>query len=189
MDRRRELVLAAHRYLLDHGVADLSLRPLAAAVGTSARLLVYHFGSKEGLIAAVMDEVRGELQALLARALADRGARHPLLAFWQAATASRYLPELRLLFEVQVLALQNPGRYARYLADTSASWLQLIESALPAGRGAAALATLYTAVVDGLLLELLASRDLKRTSAALERFVSMLPAVQGSARRKRARRS
>lgn len=45
-------------YLIRHGVADVSLRPMAAAVGTSARLLIFHFGSRERLLVAVLDEMQ-----------------------------------------------------------------------------------------------------------------------------------
>src|SRR3982751_2586050 len=93
-------------YFLDHGVANLSLRPLAAAVGTSARMLVHHFGSKEQLIAAVMARVRAHFQQLLQQVTGKNGhdAGHVMLNFWRRATASANLPYLRLLLEVQVLA-------------------------------------------------------------------------------------
>ena len=43
--------------VVDHfvaeGMGDLSLRKIAAAIGTSHRMLLYHFGSREGLLAAV----------------------------------------------------------------------------------------------------------------------------------------
>ena len=69
-----------------------------------------------------------------------------------------------------MLALQNPKRYRRYLSGTSKSWRRLIERALPQNRAKAEIATLYNAVVDGLLLELLATGDLRRTSRALQLF-------------------
>jgi len=174
MKPRDELLRKCLRYLLAHGVANLSLRPLAEAVGTSARLLVYHFGSKEGLIAAVMDEVRAGLQASFGRMATDPEAGHPMRAFWKSATSRRRLPYLRLLFEVQVLAIQNPARYARYLADTSGSWLTAIQEALPPAARSAPVATLCAAVIDGLMLEYLATRDLRRTSAALEVFLELM---------------
>ena len=121
-------------YFLDHGVANLSLRPLAHAVGTSARMLVHHFGSKMGLIIAVMEKVRANFQSLF-EAATERTARTEaadlMLDFWQSITSRRNLPYLRLLFEVQILAIQNPRRYKRYLVDTSGSWLCVVKSILP----------------------------------------------------------
>ncbi len=66
LDRRVELLNAVTEYVLEHGLADLSLRPLARAVGTSARILLYHFGSKETLIASVLREAREREAATMA---------------------------------------------------------------------------------------------------------------------------
>jgi AcrR family transcriptional regulator len=175
-ERRRELVVRSLDYLLAHGVADLSLRPLAANVGTSARLLIYHFGSKEGLLIAAMDELRERLQASFRAVTASAGARHssPLDGFWKWATRREHLRYLTLLFEVQVLALHQPKKYARYLAHTSSSWLELIEGALPASQRSPALATLCGAVIDGLLLELLSTGDRRRTTDAIALFGELL---------------
>lgn len=140
-------------------------------------MLMHHFGSKEKLIAAVMQEAQAKLQSrfLALRQKADGADPAALLtAFWRSITRRETLPYLRLLFEVQALALQNPKRYARYLADTSGSWLRLIEPVLPRGRQRRATATLLTAVIDGLLLELLSTGDLRRTSKALDVFVAQL---------------
>lgn len=56
--RQTELLEAAYRYALDHGLADLSLRPLAAAIGSSPRVLLYLFGSKDGLVRALLARAR-----------------------------------------------------------------------------------------------------------------------------------
>jgi AcrR family transcriptional regulator len=175
-ERQQQLLNHCLDYLLEHGVAELSLRPLAAAVGTSARLLVYHFGSKEGLLIAVMDQLRERMQASFRALSADARMRrsNPLDAFWQWATRREQLRRLRLLFEVQALALHHPAKYARYLEQASASWLPLIDAALPPSRRSPALATLCAAAVDGLLLELLSSGDRRRTTAALKLFGELL---------------
>jgi AcrR family transcriptional regulator len=172
MDTRERLRRDCLRYFLRHGVANLSLRPLAAAVGTSARMLLHYFGSKEELIAEVMAEVQTRLQDAF-RELSGKGRDDDLLAkFWQVLSHRTNQPSLRLLFEVQMLALQNPKRYRRYLTSTSTSWRRLIEAALPAKRRNAADATLYNAVIDGLLLELLSTGDHRRTSRALLLFAA-----------------
>lgn len=175
--RRQELIHKSLDYFLEHGAAGLSLRPLAAATGTSARLLVYHFGSKDGLTAAVMDEVRSRLQRSFSELLTSsrRGhSRSPMQAFWSWTIQPKNIPYLRLLFEVQVLALQNPKRYAQYLEGTSASWLKLIEGSLPPSRDRRVIATLCTAVIDGLLLEYMSTGEGKRTTRALRLFDRMI---------------
>jgi AcrR family transcriptional regulator len=154
-------------------VANLSLRPLAAAVGTSARMLLHYFGSKEALIAEVMEQGQRRLQDAFKELLTGRAGApqtSPLSKFWKVLSRKENQPSLRLLFEIQMLALQNPRRYRRYLTRTSATWRGLIERALPAKQKNAAIATLYNAVIDGLLLELLSTGNLGRTSRALMIF-------------------
>lgn len=185
---REQLLQDCLAYFLRHGVAHLSLRPLAAAVGTSARMLLHYFGSKEVLIAEVMDQVHLRLQSTfeeLRREPVQPSCQHLVLIFWQALSARENRPSLRLLFEVQMLALQHPKRYRRYLTRTSASWRKLIEAALPRPRNAAATATLFNAVVDGLLLELLATDDLARTSKALQTFLDGYEPAQKTKRKPR----
>lgn len=70
--RKQELLEATIIYLLEHGLAELSLRPLAAAAGTSARLLIYHFGSKERLLVEVLETLQRRLRASFAEVLAAR---------------------------------------------------------------------------------------------------------------------
>lgn len=176
-ERREELIEKSLEYFLENGAAGLSLRPLAAAIGTSARLLIYHFGSKDGLIAAVMEELRARLQQSFSNLLTtSRGGRRrsPLQAFWSWMIQEENVRFLRLLFEVQVLALRNPSRYAHDLEGTSTSWLKLIESALPPSRDQRAMATLCVAVVDGLLMEYMSTGDAMRTTRALKLFDQLI---------------
>ncbi len=191
-ERRRELIGKALDYMVVHGVAGVTLRPLAGAIGTSARLLVYHFGSKDGLITAVMDEVRLRAQRSFAEATAKAGngaAKGAMQTFWAWTVHPRNIDYMRLLFEVQVLAIRNPATYGPYLEGTSGSWLALIEASLPPSRRNRAIATLCAAVVDGLLLEYLSTGDRRRTTRALELFGRLMkdgPLDGGSAERRTA---
>ncbi|MDQ6808489.1 MAG: TetR/AcrR family transcriptional regulator [Verrucomicrobiota bacterium] len=150
-------------------------------------MLVHHFGSKEELIAAVLEQVRTALQSSFG-ALASEAEATPsdlMVAFWEFVTAKAQTPSLRLLLEVQILAVQNPARYRRYLAETSSSWLRVIVSALPPGPNRQQTAVLCAAVIDGLLLEFLSTGNLRSTSAALRLFVARLRPGKQSPRRAR----
>jgi AcrR family transcriptional regulator len=180
--RRQELIAAALRYLLRHGLADLSLRPLAAATNTSARLLIYHFGSKEGLLAAVLDAMQAHLQASFAElAAAPRKGDQPLIkVLWRWATASEQSAYLKLLYELQVLAARNPGEYARYLKRNARNWLALVAPALPPAERTPAMATLLIAVFDGLFIEFMSTADRRRTTQALDEFIRIVRAARAS---------
>lgn len=176
-ERKQELRDAAIGYLLENGVADLSLRPLAAALGTSARLLIFHFKSKEGLLEDVLAEVQSRLQtSFVAIAGTDPAVRRhsPMKAFWLWATDKRNLPYLRLMYEVHFIAVQNPRVYARYLQQASINWVDVIQAKLPDSIRSKATATLCAAVFDGLIIELLSTGDLRRTTRALDDFIAML---------------
>ena len=53
-DRRQELLDLATDRVLEDGLIGLTLRPLAAAIGTSDRMLVYHFGSRDALVSEIV---------------------------------------------------------------------------------------------------------------------------------------
>jgi AcrR family transcriptional regulator len=180
--RKQELVEAAIGYLRDRGIADLSLRPLAAATGTSARLLIYHFGSKEGLLAEVLAALQSRLRDSFAEVLAARKGGQgepPIKVFWKWATAARNFASLKLLYELQILAAQNPETYGRYLQRNSRVWIELVQQALPAAERTAGMATLLVAVFDGLFLEYMSTGDRRRTSDALDEFIRIVRRARG----------
>jgi AcrR family transcriptional regulator len=168
--RRAQLRDAAVDYVLAHGLADLSLRPLAAAVGTSARILIYHFGSKEQLVAEALRGARRREQQLMATFWAGTPLEDPTLVMgrtWEWMTSPDNEPFLRLFFEVYGLALQDPGAYPGFLDHVVADWLKLFGSWLEDlgvdPRRAETLATAIVATSRGLLLDVLATGDRQRT--------------------------
>lgn len=181
-DRRGELLEAIVDVLLEEGIADLSLRPLAERVGTSARLLIYHFGSKEDLLAAALAQVRARI-AIALKALAQtdpsRSLGAALTRFWLWATDEPNQKYFRLLFEIDGLAMHNQLRFSIQARNESTSvWLNLIRNAeVLSGQSAAALpgrTTLIWATVAGLLQDFLTTGDRERTTAALHYFLSLI---------------
>jgi AcrR family transcriptional regulator len=176
---RREVLLdATIEYMLKHGVADLSLRPLAAKVGSKARLLIYHFGSKDSLVSEAMIVVRDRVQKAFA-AMVENGrgyaASQIIRAFWRWATSKEHERYLRLFFEVHGLALQKPARYGRYLEGAVSTWVEMMATVLPTSISLPrrrTLATLAVSSVVGLFLDYLSGGEKKRSSQALEIFAA-----------------
>lgn len=176
--RRDQLLDASIEYMLKNGVADLSLRPLAAKVGSKARLLIYHFGSKDTLVTEAMIVVRDRVQKAFA-AMVENGRGHTasqiIWAFWHWSTSRQHERYLRLFFEVHGLALQKPAQYGRYLEGAVITWVEMMAVVLPARMSLQkrrAMATLAVSTVVGLFLDYLSSGDKKRTSQALEIFAA-----------------
>lgn len=187
--RRADLLEATIEYLLDRGVADLSLRPLAAAIHSKARLLVYHFGSKDALVTEAMIAVRERVQesfSSLVRMQQQTAASEVIRAFWQWATSPKFERYLRLFFEVQGLALQKPAEYGRYLEGAVSSWVEMMGLVLPdefSLRTRRALATVAVGTTFGLLLDYLTSGEGKRTTDAIECFAEEFKVMVEHAKR------
>ena len=171
---RERLLAAAVDHALDTGIADLSLRQLAAAIGTSHRMLIYHFGSREGLLAAVTQAVEDQQRA----ALLESGTTtaHDARQSWQRLSDPQLRPQERLFFELYANALRGRPGTEGFLDGIVESWAAPVADALvKAGadeRTARADARLGVAVVRGLLLDLLATGDRAGVTEAYERFLA-----------------
>ncbi len=53
--KREKWLAAMAAHVVEHGLTTASLRPLAKAAGTSDRMLIYHFGDKDGVIGALLE--------------------------------------------------------------------------------------------------------------------------------------
>src|SRR5215510_8373962 len=165
---------AALKYLLEHGIANTSLRPMAAALGTSARILMFHFRSKEGLLQEVLEELQSRLQAsFVAMAGSGRRGMQPMKRFWLWATRAENYPYLRLMYEAQIVAIQNPSVYGRYLKRSSADWQAISLQAMSESVRSGPMATLCIAVFDGLMLELMSTGNRRNTTRALDHFIAI----------------
>jgi AcrR family transcriptional regulator len=163
-------------YLVRRGVADLSLRPMAEAVGTSARLLIFHFGSKERLLVDVLGEMQSRLQRSLNELLvAEPGESRsaPLRQFWDWALKEPNFAQLRVVYQLHILAAQDHRTYGRYLKKNSLNWLELVQVVLKPAQRSPTLATLIVAVFDGLFIEVMSTGDRRRASAAIDEFITM----------------
>jgi AcrR family transcriptional regulator len=176
--RRDELLELAYRYALEHGVADLSLRPLAAAVGSSPRVLLFLFGSKAGLVQALLARAREDELALLDRA--RRMAAHPpdnadplaiTAEVWAWLAADEHRSLLKLWVEGYARSLIEPGGpWGGFAAATVADWLEVLGETTPD----TVLRTLLLAVLRGAMLDLLATGDVERVSGAVSRQLELL---------------
>ena len=178
--RKQELLEAAYKYVLGTGLADMSLRPLAREIGSSPRVLLFLFGSKEGLVRAILARARADELAFLAQARSQAsrpgtgGLAEVAGITWQWLAADSHRKLLTLWVEAYARSLTEPGGpWADFARQTVADWLAVLTGAQPpASRdtpAGAAERTLALAVLRGALLDLLATGDVTRTSAAVER--------------------
>jgi AcrR family transcriptional regulator len=170
--RQDELLDRAYEYVLDHGIGDLSLRPLAAAIGSSPRVLLFLFGSKDGLVRALLARARAEQSALARQAADQRPGADPAMAIWDWLAVPRHRPLATLWLESYARSLAEPdGPWAGFAEQTVTDWLTILADAQPASRrrtkAGAAQRTVALSVLRGALLDLLATGDIDRTTAAV----------------------
>jgi AcrR family transcriptional regulator len=160
------------------GFRDLSLREIAAQAGTSHRMLIYHFGSREGLLAAVVGRIEAEQRATLAALTVQDDLQEASRAFWQSLAGPELAPAERLFFEIYVQALHGHEWTPSFRASVIDAWEgPLIElfSRLVDRSEARTAARLGLAVTRGLLLDLLLTRDRAVADDAMELFGRLLP--------------
>jgi len=176
--RRAELLDRAYQFVLDNGLTGLSLRPLAAATGTSPRVLLYLFGSKEGLVRELLERMRREQLALLVSGLGARpdpagdqlGTTELVERMWSVLGAPEQRRAIRLTYEAFLASLApDPGPWRGFAAEQLGDWLEALRAAqrdTPAAL-ADARATRALALVRGLLLDLLVRGEPERVRSAL----------------------
>ncbi|WP_112133485.1 TetR family transcriptional regulator [Glycomyces dulcitolivorans] len=171
--RRTELLEAAYRYVLDHGLADLSLRPLAAAIGSSPRVLLFLFGSKDGLIRELLARARADELAFLGRLDGHIGLATAAERLWEWIAAPERRPLVRLWIEAYGRSLVEPdGAWAGFAKATVDDWLAMLTECEPGADPARR--TLVLAVLRGAFLDLIATGDADRTGAAVRLHLDLL---------------
>lgn len=174
MDTARDTLL--QRVIEDvaaHGIGDRSLREMAAAAGTSHRMLLYHFGSRDGLVAAIVERVEADQRAAfrhLATTIPDPAEL--IRTLWHSLTDPALRPFLRLFFEVVVAS-------ERTTTDLTGPWLADIDelaATVDPGPGAevdAVAIRLGIAVTRGLLIDVLTTGQVEPATEALERYIAL----------------
>src|SRR3954454_2275771 len=160
LERRRRLLDAVVKEYAERGIGDRSLRDVAAAVGTSHRMLLHHFGSRNELLLAIVDEVERRQRALLPELPVEPAAA--MAAMWADLRRPELRPFERLFFECYARGVQGEQPFARMVPAAVNSWLdddraQTVDPAMM---------RLGLAVARGLLLDLVATGDRDGVDAA-----------------------
>jgi AcrR family transcriptional regulator len=191
VDMREALLERAVSHMAEHGLADASLRSIAAALGTSHRMLIYHFGSAEDFWTAALTGLRTRERAELSRS-AEHGRAPTIRQTWASLAAPSNLPRMQLFFATYGRALSEPERFRGFLDEVVTDWLDTVGDTLGkqhrVTRAHARLqARLRLAVLRGLCLDLLATGDRAGTTAALNWFATRAELAPRKVSRKRSR--
>ncbi|MFF4898201.1 TetR/AcrR family transcriptional regulator [Streptomyces sp. NPDC001068] len=183
--KRRELLDRVREYVTRNGVTDLSLRPLAKALGTSDRMLLYYFGTKEQMVTEALDiyERRPLLRtrALLATVGAPTSPadlRRFLEEVWRQFSDPEVRAALPLYFEIMSASVLHPHRYGSVMRDIVAEWTLLFTTVFRnlgmTEEQAHTQATLLTDASFGLLIAPLADGHWDRSHKAFQALLDLL---------------
>ncbi len=178
-ERRPEILDAVVDYIAEHGTANLSLRPLAKALGQSTFVLTYHFGDKDGLVFAALAHFEDRQRELLVAWKGwseEHGLGDTIRRFWRWMLTPRNLKLLRVGFEIA-----SRGGGSGFAPKVSRDWVDFVADAL-SERGADPSvaqreATIHVATINGLLLDYMATGERKRVEDALNEYTRSIDAT------------
>ena len=179
-DPKGRLLESAIEHIASRGVSDLSLRELAAAIGTSHRMLIHHFGGREGLWVEVIRAVEERQRAAFAEVVPDPGASvgDVMRQWWRHISDPSLWPNERLFFELYGQALQGRPGAVELLDGIVDAWIGPAAAGMQAygltEAEAPAQARLGIAVSRGLLLDLLATEDRAAVDAAMDAYIDLM---------------
>ena len=179
--RKLELLDRLLEYALQQGLSDSSLRAAASSAGTNARMLIYHFVSREQLVVELLDHARREQENLLRSSVQELPANavsEKLNRIWHLLSSKRFEGHARLFFEAFGLGIQGKTEYKVALKSSVTFLAELIEhvfveSGLPRAQ-ARTQAAMTAATMRGLVLDLLATGDRTRVNAAAFAFLEKI---------------
>lgn len=171
LERRQVLLDAIVEEFAAGGIGDRSLRDLATAVGTSHRMLLHHFKSRDEMLVAIVEEVERRQMALL-RDLPTAPA-DGFAAMWADVRRPELRSFERLFFECYARGAQGEQPYARMVPGAVDEWLAEVHATAGATTDPAQV-RLGLAVIRGLLLDLVATGDDAGVHAAAQAFVELL---------------
>ncbi|NYF10555.1 AcrR family transcriptional regulator [Leifsonia sp. AK011] len=160
-------------YSLANGLPD-RLEPLARAAGASARMLLYHFGTRDALLKAILQRARQRQVASFTdwlRARTNEAYTDTLARAWTEMTGPNGQPFVRMFNQLRESAEQSLWPDFRRIATTD--WLEPLEVGLGT-INRPELATLVLAVIRGLLMDREATGDTARTDRAFFEFLGSL---------------
>jgi len=130
MSRRDALLDQVTDHVLQQGLIGLTLRPVAAAIGTSDRMLLYHFRSRDELVAAVVARASDRGVAAIDALPAVEGVRAGVNRLWQAFLAEPMHGCLDVYCQAAASGLIGKEPYRSVVREANDRWAGALESYL-----------------------------------------------------------
>lgn len=176
---RDRILDACVDHALAHGLPG-RLEPFAAASGTSARMLIYHFGTRDALLRETLRRARRRQRDFFGELVAPRPDEpYPstLRRAWRVMTGPAGRPYLTMFGRLREDAEQR--LWPDFRRESTTDWLRPFEEGMRS-IGRPELATLVLAVVRGLIMDIETTGDVARADRAFEDFLAALVLLTGT---------
>ena len=190
LEMKRELLDRVVAYLAEHGLGDMSLRPMAKALETSPNRLVHHFGSKQELLTAALKQamrIQEDVRDDWLKRQPDMSKTAELRKWWKWLNDSpANLALTRLGLEAVMLEATHTGLSGDVRAEQIGVWREQIEQRFVSEGLPPAVANIEASLLKGtftgLIVDLMATGDKVRLTKALEQALRRTDAVLEAAR-------
>lgn len=176
-DRRADILDATLTDFADHGLVDFTLRGLADRIGTSARMLVHYFGTREQLLTAAFAEHRRRMQERLSHVATTTPANTADSA-WSAMTSPDQQAHFTVMFHLLAAGLTPDSPERPAATDAITAWVDYATDLFTTiGRPptqARTDATVLASGLKGILLDRLITGDTTRCDAAARRLIDAI---------------
>ncbi|AII04195.1 TetR/AcrR family transcriptional regulator [Rhodococcus opacus] len=173
--KRAKLLSGVIDYIGEHGLSELSLRPLAASLETSARMLIHYFGSKEQMLIAALETQRPDIAAAFADVADADALRQRLHEGWTANTSGDSATSASVVLQVLGDACVQRGPFLDYATSAVELLVTAIAQVLgrlePPVEDPTATATIVVSGLRGVLLDRLVTGDAARTDRAARQLI------------------
>ncbi len=174
--RRAELLSGVIAYIGDRGLTELSLRPLAEYLGTSSRMLIHYFGSKEQMLVAALETQRPDIPAMFADVLDLAALRRRLIESFSMNTTGDWVTSTRVLLQVLGVAAVPGSPFRAYAEDTVHVLVEALTEVLrrtaPELPDPESVATVLVSGIRGLIQDRLVTGDNTRVSKAARLLIT-----------------
>lgn len=174
--RRAELLSGVIAYIGDRGLTELSLRPLAEYLGTSSRMLIHYFGSKEQMLVAALETQRPDIPAMFADVLDLAALRRRLIESFSMNTTGDWVTSTRVLLQVLGVAAVPGSPFRAYAEDTVHVLVEALTEVLrrtaPELPDPESVATVLVSGIRGLIQDRLVTGDYTRVSKAARLLIT-----------------
>ena len=170
---RERILEACLEALKGEGYAGLSIAKVAARAGENKALISYHFGSKQGLVAAAGRKLGGDISDEIVGGLEDAASVEEIVrgaadALWRLMDRDARLP--RVYFDLNAVSVVEDD-VREVMREIKANWRRVLGELLGAGTDETA-AVLVIAGLEGLCLERIERGDTAALERARELFIT-----------------